>query len=143
MAKLDAKTIMQRIKLACNFRMDKELAEALGMAQASISTWYKRDYVDLNLIAELLPDLSLDYIVTGEGPQLRDLRKVGQEIENKENEGTKALADVLKEELRKKDEMLAYLNQKLEEKEKQLQDAHDKMVEMSVQTTNLIQKLAN
>lgn len=141
MSKIDGKVILQRLKLACNFKMDKEVAEALNLAQASISTWYKREYADLNLIAEHLPDVSLDYLVTGEGPRERDLRKAGLAIENKENDGVKMLAEILQEQLKQKDDMLFDLNQKLIEKEKQLQEAHEKMLAMTVQTTELIGKL--
>lgn len=140
MGMIDAKTVLQRLKLACNFKMDKELAEAMNLAQASVSTWYKRDYVDLKLIAESFPDISLDYLVTGEGPKYRDLRKVGLEREQKENEGVKMLVELLQQQLAQKDAMLADMNQKLTAKDMQLQEAQSKMVEMTSMTTDLIAK---
>jgi len=141
MGKIDGKVILQRLKLACNFKMDKEVAEALNLAQASISTWYKREYADLNMIAEHIPDISLDYLVTGEGPKERDLRKAGLAAENKENDSVKMLLDVLQEQLKQKDALISDLNQKLNEKERQLQEAHEKMIAMTTQTTELIEKL--
>ena len=140
MGKIEAKTVLQRLKMACNFKMDKELAEAMNLAQASVSTWYKRDYVDLNLIAESFPDISLDYLVTGDGPKYRDLRKVDLERESKENEGVKMLVELLHQQLEQKDAMLANLNRQLASKDAQLQEAQSKMVELTSMTTDLIAK---
>lgn len=67
-----AKKVIDRIKNAYNMTSDTELADHLGIAPSTLSTWKKRNSLDYELIFSKCEDLRADYIIYGELRMFRD-----------------------------------------------------------------------
>lgn len=61
--------MIARFKEFYGFRFDTQMARKLKLSDGSaIGNWRRRDTIDLLLIAELCPEISLDWLIWGRGP---------------------------------------------------------------------------
>jgi hypothetical protein len=60
--------ILNNLKIALKMKSDKELANHLKLSTAAISAWRARNSFDFLLILTKCSDISIDYLITGEGP---------------------------------------------------------------------------
>lgn len=68
---IDFEHITQRLKKALKIKTDKALAEHLGIKAPTLSMWIKRRAYDFALIFCKFPELSAEWIVSGNGPMLK------------------------------------------------------------------------
>lgn len=61
--------MIARFKEFYGFRFDTQMARKLKLSDGSaIGNWRRRDTIDLLLIAELCPEIDLDWLIWGRGP---------------------------------------------------------------------------
>ena len=73
---ISPKAILMRYKHDLfRVRTDKEMAEKLEIPPSTLSSWWKRGDVDLMVIARHMGPFSMDYLLTGKGPKLREVRE--------------------------------------------------------------------
>lgn len=70
--------IIQSIKDYKGFKTNTELAEFLGVGKSTISNWIARGTLDESLIREKIPEITLQFLRTGEYPmtEQRDIISV-------------------------------------------------------------------
>lgn len=66
------KNILNRVKDAYNMSTDAELAEFLEVSTSTVSAWKKRNSTYFKLLFKKCKDLSMEYMLRGEGPMFRD-----------------------------------------------------------------------
>ncbi len=64
---MDVRKILDRIIFHFHLRSNNELAEKLGVTPQTISNWRQRNSIDIKLITEKLPEISLDWLFYGIG----------------------------------------------------------------------------
>lgn len=69
--KADTSLNISKIKEMKNFSSDAELARFLGVTPAVLSRWKTRNTYDIDKIADAIPNISLSWLLTGEGEMLR------------------------------------------------------------------------
>ncbi len=68
---MDAEAIIDRLMAHLGIQRNRDLAEYLGVASSTISTWKKRKSLDLELILSHVKDVDLNWLINGvEGPSL-------------------------------------------------------------------------
>lgn len=75
---LDIQLILARLASALKVSSEDELAEALGVAKATIATWKKRNKIPYDHIVNVAANklISVDSILFGEAPQEHDIHKI-------------------------------------------------------------------
>lgn len=68
----ESKIILERIKRFLGIKTDVQLASIMKVAQSTISTWKERNNLDWKLIFASCKEVSIDWLLTGEGPMKRD-----------------------------------------------------------------------
>lgn len=63
--------ILNKIKEYYKFKTDKELADYLGIAPTTLSSWYARNRIDYLLVYDRCPEIDGNFLLTGEGEMLR------------------------------------------------------------------------
>lgn len=53
-------------------RTKADFARILGISNQNLSKWYSRDTINIDVIREAIPELSTDWLLTGEGNMLRE-----------------------------------------------------------------------
>ncbi|MGE0085951.1 MAG: helix-turn-helix domain-containing protein [Desulfococcaceae bacterium] len=64
---LNVQEIIDRVKKCLSIKTDVELATALNINQSAISAWKRRGNINLNSIITICPNISLDWLIYGEG----------------------------------------------------------------------------
>ena len=67
--KLDKVQILNRIKTHYGFKQKSQLAGFLGINTSTLSNWYARNTLDLDLILEKCVDLNPNWIINGKNTQ--------------------------------------------------------------------------
>lgn len=70
--KLDKLHILNKIKDHYNIKKDAEFARFLGITTANMYTWIKRSTYDASTILAKCPDISAEWLLTGEGEMLKE-----------------------------------------------------------------------
>lgn len=66
--------ILERIMAYYNFTSQAEFARRLGISPQNVNSWWQRGTYNVELIAVCFPELSGDWLLTGEEPMLKDDR---------------------------------------------------------------------
>ena len=111
MKKTDSRLIYNRIKLAFGIKTDTKLAELLGVKQSTIATSYSRNAVNWENIISNCNNISIDWLLTGEGKMFRN----SSENSTEENEKTTKSTQYY-------EEMNSYLLKRIKELEEELSD---------------------
>lgn len=69
-----ANLIIDRVKNAYDMPSDAELADFLGVAPSTVSSWRRRDTVDFQLIFAKCDEICADYLIHGDLPIFRNER---------------------------------------------------------------------
>jgi bacteriophage CI repressor helix-turn-helix domain len=80
--KADTSLNISKIKEMKNFSSDAELARFLGVTPAVLSRWRTRNTYDIDKIVDAIPNISLSWLLTGEGEMLRGETNPGVEEMN-------------------------------------------------------------
>lgn len=80
--KADTSLNISKIKEMKNFSSDAELARFLGVTPAVLSRWRTRNTYDIDKIVDAIPNISLSWLLTGEGEMLRGDTNPGVEEMN-------------------------------------------------------------
>ena len=75
----NANILLDRLKVAYNFKSDSQLSKFLGVKPNTISTWRERNSINFKLILAKCDDLNLNWLFTGEGPMFREEERNLQE----------------------------------------------------------------
>lgn len=70
--KINKTQVLDRIKGYYKLKSNAKLALFLGVAPTTVSSWYSRATFDIDILYSKCVDLSFDWLLTGEGPMLRD-----------------------------------------------------------------------
>ncbi len=70
--KADTSLNISKIKALKNFSSDAELARFLGVSPALLSRWKTRNTYDIDKIIEAIPNISISWLLTGEGDMLTE-----------------------------------------------------------------------
>lgn len=82
---MDKKLILNKLKEHKNFSTDADFARYIGITPQNLRNWYDRDTYDINKLCIAFPEVSADWLLTGEGEMLRvDATASGAEGETKE-----------------------------------------------------------
>jgi len=82
----ESKNIIKRLKESQRIKTDSELANKLDITSSTISAWKSRNSIDIILIAEKFPNVSIDWLIKG-----------GVENQNKSTDAFSDLKSELKE----------------------------------------------
>lgn len=63
--------ILNALKKHYNFKSNIEFANFLGIAPTTLSSWYSRNTLDYDLIYAKCKDIDANWLLTGEGPMLK------------------------------------------------------------------------
>ena len=69
---IDKRPILQRIKDVKKISRDSDLASFLGINPSTLANWYTRNSIDYDLIFSKCDEISVDWLLTGEGEMLKD-----------------------------------------------------------------------
>ena len=69
---LDKRLVLDRIKELYQLKSNAKLASFLGVPPTTLSSWYSRNTLDLDIIYEKCVGINWQWLITGEGPKLRD-----------------------------------------------------------------------
>lgn len=72
MKTFSTKEILERVKKFSAAKTDTELASYLGIAKSTLSNWYTRNSIDYNLVFSKCEHINFDWLITGDGPMLKD-----------------------------------------------------------------------
>ena len=75
---MDKSLILKEIKKAYGFRYDADFARFLGVSPQTLGTWLKRGTFDMSILYSKCKGINPDYLITGEGPVMRDSGNVGE-----------------------------------------------------------------
>lgn len=63
------------------FQTKRKFAQRLGIKDNTLGNWYKRNTFDIAVVAKAFPEVSPDWLITGEGAILReDVRGLMEEV---------------------------------------------------------------
>ena len=82
-SKIKANTSLNisKIKEMKNFSSDAEFARFLGVTPAVLSRWRTRNTYDIDKIVDAIPNISIPWLLTGEGEMLRTAEEKAEENE--------------------------------------------------------------
>ena len=64
-----------------NFSSDAEFARFVGVSPALVSRWRSRNTYDVDKIANAFPEVSISWLLSGEGPMLKEEKEKEEEYE--------------------------------------------------------------
>jgi len=131
--------ILNKIKEYYNFKTDKELADYLGIAPTTLSSWYARNRIDYLLVYTRCKEIDGNFLLTGEGKMLRqpgsdgsgdDAVKRAEQLAA-ENEELRTQLELQKKLLEAKDETIEALQRavRLLEKQEKVTETRTEVVE--------------
>lgn len=68
---VDKELILRKLKDYKKFKSDAEFARFIGVGPTVLATWYKRNSFNISKIANVFPEVSEDFLLTGNGPMLK------------------------------------------------------------------------
>lgn len=68
----DNSLILNEIKFHYNFEKDAHFAKFLGIAPTTLASWHSRNRFDYDLVYAKCEDIDGNWLLTGEGPMLRE-----------------------------------------------------------------------
>ncbi len=68
---MDKTLILNKIKDKENFKTNKDFADFLGIKPTTLSMWYKRNSIDIELIFKKCEYLNPEWLLTGNGEMLK------------------------------------------------------------------------
>lgn len=69
---VDKELILRKLKDYKKFKSDAEFARYIGIGPTVLATWYKRNTFNINKIANVFPEVSQDWLLTGNGEMLKE-----------------------------------------------------------------------
>ena len=72
---LDKRLILDRIKELYQLKNNAKLASFLGIPPTTLSSWYSRNTLDLDIIYEKCVEIDWQWLLTGKGSMLRDNKR--------------------------------------------------------------------
>jgi len=81
---IDVKKIFKEICLYLNVKGIRALANDIGIKESTIYTWIKRGKIaDIWALKKALPDLNEEWLITGNGPMLKDAYQADENNDGK------------------------------------------------------------
>lgn len=68
---MDKKLILNKLKEYKKFSTNAEFARYIGITPQNLRNWYDRDTYDINKLCIAFPEVSAEWLMTGEGSMLR------------------------------------------------------------------------
>jgi hypothetical protein len=68
---LDKSVIINAIKLHKKFKKDIDFADFLGIPQATLANWHRRNTFDIDIVYGKCPEIDANWLLTGEGEMLK------------------------------------------------------------------------
>jgi hypothetical protein len=69
--KLSTEEIIGRLKIAYNLDKEGDVANFLGISASNLANWKKRDTIDIQLLFTKCKDISMDWLLVGNGAMFR------------------------------------------------------------------------
>ncbi len=117
---LNKRLVLDRIKELYQLKSNAKLASFLGIPPTTLSSWYSRNTLDLDIIYEKCVEINWQWLITGEGSMLRD---------NKIPEESKRSSTPITTPISPAEEAIIYKMYK--EKEAKIEELNAKMLSMS------------
>lgn len=137
---VDKKKILNEIKEYKKFKSNADFARFLGITPQGLATWYARNTFKVNKIANAIPELNYSWLLTGEGPMLKEEKnRFSQMTEQEIEEITKsAITDELVKAYQRgeiypasiHDKIVAEKNAEIKEKETQIGELQRRVWEL-------------
>ena len=84
MKTISSKEVIERLKIALKLSSDNALAETLGISKTTLSNWKSRNSIDISLLFSKCERISIDWLLTGNGPMLKTKDSTQSHIADKE-----------------------------------------------------------
>jgi len=68
---MEKKDILAKIQEYKGYKSDKAFAQALGITPQTYSKWLSRNYFDVEKIRSVFPELSIEWLLTGQGDMIK------------------------------------------------------------------------
>lgn len=68
---MDKTLILEELRKYKKFKTQTEFAEFLEITPQSISKWYKRNTFNIDILTKFFPEVSTEWLLTGEGEMLK------------------------------------------------------------------------
>lgn len=127
----DKTLILNELKKFYNFKKEFEFAEFLGIKPQTLSSWYKRNTFDIELIYSKCVEINPDWLLTGKGEMLRNNENKVQEpapvyeVEEKVVNELKKQNDLLRDNYKLSKEMIDLQKEKIEVLQQKLQQCEN------------------
>ena len=70
---VDKSLILSKIKDYLGIKKESDFAKYLGIKQNTLSSWHSRNTFDIDLISQKCDFLNYDWLLTGNGPMLKNM----------------------------------------------------------------------
>lgn len=134
---LDKNLVLDRIKEHYQLKNNAKLASFLGVPPTTLSSWYSRNTLDLDIIYEKCVGIDWHWLLTGEGPMLRADERLTNSVTPSTDAPTASV---------KPDDSILYnmykdLQAEKKEKESEIKELNAKICTMSEEIGRLKAKL--
>lgn len=140
---MDKVLILNEIKKYKNFNSDKEFAIHIGISPQNLAKWYERNTFDIDKVFAAFPELSAEWLLTGNGTMIKkDLTVPIEEADSMDHE-IQMLTQRLEMQVKAiedKDNTIALLSQQLEDVNSQF---HDQLKAKDAQINQLLSILSS
>lgn len=110
---MDKTLILNKIKKYLNLKTDIEFAKYLGVSHSVLATWKKRNSFNLELIVAKCPNIDANWLITGEGPMLKNQDDLSFETEPFEYKKTDEFYSALKQVIEDKQKIINMLEEEV------------------------------
>ena len=77
---INVAAIVGRIKEVKGFKSDRQVADFLGVSKGTVSNWMTRNSIDFPLVINKLPEVDLNWLLTGRGTPIHRPNHVSSEL---------------------------------------------------------------
>ena len=77
---INVEAIVGRIKEVKGFKSDRQVADFLGVSKGTVSNWMTRNSIDFPLVINKLPEVDLNWLLTGRGTPIHRPNHVSSEL---------------------------------------------------------------
>lgn len=120
---MDKSLILSEIKKYKKFNSDKEFASYMGISPQNLAKWYERNTYDIDKVFNSFPELSAEWLITGEGQMLKneysckDMSSIASDYTATYGKKSESINDTIRakdEHIRDLQEQIRTLNRQLE-----------------------------
>ncbi len=124
---MDKVLILREIKKRKGFASDKEFAESLGISPQNLAKWYERKTFDVDKVFASFPDLSAEWLLSGEGNMIKCNEQMDSQTESDLRYTISVQKDLIEKLKNDNKLLLEQLSKKVVQQEESVEDVDAKL----------------